>query len=198
MDNTITKIYHYDYFSGPQIKIIFNNVWVDDIVLLEMTLHQNKRPLYGYASTYMNNVAAGTVLVTGTFSMNFRADGYLATILEYNRGFSKEHPENGRFANLAYSTVVQSDPNTINTTAPIDIAQNKTIDPDSVQSIRNRSYSIDTGTDFGYKDVWTSEQIQANIKQLWGQNKTAGEEVRALRPDVMAPFNIEVTYGKVS
>ena len=77
------RTYTNNYLSGPQIRIYFDDIYIDDIAYIEYGSMQNKRALYGYSSQHFDAVAKGTVLVTGSFSINFRFDGYVSAILNH-------------------------------------------------------------------------------------------------------------------
>lgn len=74
------KTYHYDYFTGPQCKVYFGDIWVDDIVTIQYNIVQNKEPIYGYASQNFDAVAMGTVLGQGQLTIAFKEVGYLNVI----------------------------------------------------------------------------------------------------------------------
>ena len=76
-----TDIYDLDYFSGNQVSIYIGDVWVDEITSISYHVQQNKAPIYGYASQLFDDTAAGQVLVRGSFSINFKEQGYLWAVL---------------------------------------------------------------------------------------------------------------------
>jgi len=72
----------FDHYSGSQIGVWFGNIYLDDINSIQWTRQQSKRPLYGYASQNFDAVAKGTVLISGSFVVNFRQSGYLTFIMK--------------------------------------------------------------------------------------------------------------------
>jgi len=72
-----TRIYDLDYYSGSQCFLYIGDIWVDEITSLQYNCEQHKVPLYGYASQLFEGVAAGRVLVSGSFTINFKEAGYL-------------------------------------------------------------------------------------------------------------------------
>lgn len=72
----------FPYYSGSQISIWFGDIWVDDIISMEWTYSQNKKPLYGYASQYFDAVAEGQVMIEGSFVINFREKGYITYVIQ--------------------------------------------------------------------------------------------------------------------
>lgn len=93
----------FDFYSGSQITVWFGNILLDDINSIEWARTQNKRPIYGYASQQMDDVANGTVLIQGNFTINFRQKGYLPAIMEEIKGIyehfvgEKSSEEKARF-----------------------------------------------------------------------------------------------------
>jgi hypothetical protein len=76
-----TSVYDQEYFSGSQVNIYIGDVLIDEVTALSVSVHQKKRPIYGYASQLFDNVSCGTVLVEGQFQINFKESGYLHTVL---------------------------------------------------------------------------------------------------------------------
>lgn len=83
-----TRIYDLDYFSGSQMFLYIGDVWVDEVTSLEYRVRNTKQPIYGYASQLYDDIAAGQILVEGTFTINFKEQGYLWAVLQryYTQG----------------------------------------------------------------------------------------------------------------
>jgi len=77
----VTNIYDLDYFSGSQMFMYIGDVWVDEVTSLQYATQQQKTPLYGYASQLFETVAAGPVIVQGSFTINYKEQGYLWAVL---------------------------------------------------------------------------------------------------------------------
>lgn len=75
------NLFKFDYYSGSQITVWFGNVMLDDINSIQWTRQQSKRPIYGYASQQYDAVAKGTVIIQGSFVVNFRQAGYISTLM---------------------------------------------------------------------------------------------------------------------
>lgn len=75
-------IYEYDYFSGSQCLVYFEHILLDDCVRIGFNVEQQRRPLFGYASQYYNALAAGVVMVTGSFWIGFKEAAYVPVILK--------------------------------------------------------------------------------------------------------------------
>jgi hypothetical protein len=80
----------FDFYSGSQISVWFGNIFMDDINSIQWARNQNKVPIYGYASQNFDAVANGTVIVQGTFTINFRQQGYIPAVVSEIRGLYKE------------------------------------------------------------------------------------------------------------
>ena len=76
------SINKFSYYSASQVTIWFGDIMIDDIVSLQWARSQNKRPIYGYASQQFDAVAKGTVIIQGSFAINFRQTGYLTVIMD--------------------------------------------------------------------------------------------------------------------
>jgi len=61
--------------------LYIGDVWVDEVTSLAYQITQNKTPLYGYASQLFDDTAAGQIIVNGSFSINFKEQGYLWAVL---------------------------------------------------------------------------------------------------------------------
>lgn len=77
----ITQVYDLDYFSSSQCFLYIGDVWVDEITSLNYVTMQRKNPIYGYASQLFDDTRAGHVIVQGSFSINFKEQGYLWAVL---------------------------------------------------------------------------------------------------------------------
>lgn len=68
------------YYSGSQAQIYFNDVLIDEISNIQYTTITNKTPIYGYASELFDTIAAGNLIVQGSFTINYIEAGYLPII----------------------------------------------------------------------------------------------------------------------
>src|SRR6478736_6604519 len=81
MQNTLANIYDTQYFSGTQASLFIGDVYIDDLVSYAFTCTTTKTPIYGYASQLFDAVSKGTVIVNGTFSINYKQAQYLYLVL---------------------------------------------------------------------------------------------------------------------
>ncbi len=92
MSEISTKVYDLEYFSGAQMNMYIGDVLIDEVTSMQVQVGQRKLPMYGYASQLFDKVARATVIVEGTFTINFKESGYLYAVMErYKRrsmGFS--------------------------------------------------------------------------------------------------------------
>jgi hypothetical protein len=80
----LVTVYEFDYFSGSQMGIYIGDILVDDIYMIDFSVTQSRRPIYGYASQYYHTVADGQVFVEGNFAISFKESDYLlATLAHY-------------------------------------------------------------------------------------------------------------------
>lgn len=77
-----SQYYSYDYYSGANIGIWFRDLLVTDIVGIEFSLLQTKKPVWGYASQLYDGVAGGVVQVSGVLYMNFTRSQFLPALIE--------------------------------------------------------------------------------------------------------------------
>ena len=65
------------YFSGSNIHIFFDDIYIDEIVMLQFTLTEKLRPNYGYNSYTYDNIMRGSRIVQGSFRINFKKVNYI-------------------------------------------------------------------------------------------------------------------------
>jgi hypothetical protein len=80
-ESPFTSVYDLEYFSGSQMFLYIGDVLVDDVTSLQYVRQQTKRPIYGYASQLWDDCREGQVLIQGSFTINFKEQGYLWAIL---------------------------------------------------------------------------------------------------------------------
>jgi len=59
------------YYSGNDVSLYFGNTYVEEAVNIQYQLAENVLPLYGYAQHSFKEIARGTRVVQGTFTLNF-------------------------------------------------------------------------------------------------------------------------------
>jgi hypothetical protein len=88
------------YVSGGDGELFINNVLVDECYDIQYSYREMKEPIYGYRSQYFNEVLAGTVLITGQFTINYIHDGYLYSILNADKQFDNYINSDWNISNL--------------------------------------------------------------------------------------------------
>lgn len=72
-----------EYFSGGDIKIYFEDTFLDECTMLQFVLAEQVLPIYGYNSYTFDDVLRGNRIIQGTFRINFKDRGYLFGLLEH-------------------------------------------------------------------------------------------------------------------
>ncbi len=160
------------YFSGANVRIYFDTVFVDEITHLQFTLTEQVMPVYGFASYTYDDVFRGTRLVEGTFRINFRERDYLRTLL-YRQDLREYEPED-RDEDDDWRTVVVED-------------------DEELADVKDKLY--------GYlKQGWTKEfeyNREKLEKTLWRKKITAEEKNHPFFTEKEGGFEIEIDYGNV-
>ena len=71
------------YWSGQDVKIYFNDVLIEDGIQINYQIAEQARPYYGYASYIPQRIYHGARIVAGEFSLNFKRDGYIFSLINY-------------------------------------------------------------------------------------------------------------------
>jgi hypothetical protein len=77
-----SQYFSYDYYSGSNVGIYIADKLLTNIVGVEFSLVQTKRPVFGYASQLFDGVAAGVVQASGVLHTNFIHSQYLPTLID--------------------------------------------------------------------------------------------------------------------
>lgn len=116
------------YFSGTDAEIYFGDVFIDDVVGIQFAVQQNALPLYGYNSYVFDDIAVGTRMVQGSFTINFTKSSFLFEVLETLKATlnsttqSVNAEDEGTVDNLATSSnkgLNSNNPGTISSRAPL-------------------------------------------------------------------------------
>lgn len=67
----------FEYFCGANVYLTIGDMPLLEVAGLSVSISENKRPLYGYASRHFNAVARGNVLVQGQLLINYVHQDYL-------------------------------------------------------------------------------------------------------------------------
>lgn len=184
-DTTSTPTFNkFDYYSGSQIGVWFGNVYIDDIQSIQWSRNQAKKPIYGYASQTFDAVATGSVIITGSFVVNFRQSGYMQMVISeiskiYNRLEDKTIWDSMRGIignHLKYGTFGPA-----TTQAIIDIGNSK----DFIEVAKN------------YEDVIWGGGVPGDDGKNTTPKRNDPPDVKQ-SDDLSDGFNIIITYGNLS
>jgi hypothetical protein len=184
------NINKFSYYSGSQITVWFGDIMIDDVVSIQWSRSQNKKPIYGYASQQFDAVAKGTVIIQGNFVLNFRQSGYLSLVMyeikrlygnmaqpaawPVIRGLVAQHLKNGTFGPQTTQEI-------------LDIGN----DPDFMQLAK------------GYESAIWGGGVPNAMDPVLGTDE-GNQYVNTSPPDVRQHqyipdgFNILITYGNTS
>jgi len=180
-----TELQSFSYHSGAQISVWFDDIWVNDISSISWQYSQEKRPLYGYASSYFDAVARGQVMVQGNFTVNFRQEGYIRFVIDNIR----------RLERAVKTSFSASEANErwkkIRPTIASHL-KNGTFGPQSYEEIKNLGQSLNFWEDVdAYENIiWESLEDQEKL----GPHGSPDMVQHVTQPE---GFNIHVIYGEV-
>jgi hypothetical protein len=150
--NQFSNVYDLEYFSGAQMNMYIGDVLIDEVTSLEVKVHQKKMPVYGYASQLFDKVAAGTILVEGSFTINYKESGYLYTVLERYRSLIKGGHSN---------------------------KQSPFISQDALSQIsKNRTGGAISNNQKGFLRRQNIEQINASVEEIISGKNINGDNIR--------------------
>lgn len=72
---------NYQYFSGANTYIEFNNNKLIECAGISYSLQNSQQPIYGYGSTVFDAVLPGREIIQGTFVINYTEPNYIVTLL---------------------------------------------------------------------------------------------------------------------
>ena len=80
------------YFSGCNVYIYFEDIFIDEIERMQFELQEQIMPLHGYNSFVFDKMLRGTRLIQGMFQINFKDSNYISSavdaILENSEDFN--------------------------------------------------------------------------------------------------------------
>jgi hypothetical protein len=82
-----------EYFSGSNIHIFFEDVYIDEIVSLSFAMQEQTKPIYGFNSYTYDAVLRGARMVSGKFQINFKDVNYISSAINE----IMESPEDFKF-----------------------------------------------------------------------------------------------------
>lgn len=79
------------YFSGIDAEIYFEDVYIDETVQIAFNVQQQALPLYGYNSYVYDDIALGSRIVNGQFTINFTRSNYMYQVLDTLTGIKNNN-----------------------------------------------------------------------------------------------------------
>lgn len=70
------------YYSSIDADILFGGIFIDEVVNISWQVQQNAMPIFGYNSYTFDDIAVGSRLVQGSFTINFTEANYLTRVLQ--------------------------------------------------------------------------------------------------------------------
>lgn len=199
--------YEFDYFSGAQIGVYFGDLLVDDIVSINYSVNQSKMPIYSYGEQYYHSVAAGQVIVQGTFTIPFKETAYIPLALanyQYKLG-RISGKENSQISPIswgkrrAHNVAQQNIERTLRDTTGIDkytMYRDLSALPDDVWEDVAENYE-----DVLWKRRDDSQYDSPNCQQTWSDLPPKPDDEfwqQYRRADQFPPFDIWILYGDIS
>lgn len=75
-------VYNDGYYTSADVKILFGDVVIDDIRLINFNLTEQVEPIYGYASYTFDKMSRGNRIVSGYFDINFKESHYIHAVTD--------------------------------------------------------------------------------------------------------------------
>lgn len=72
-----------DFFSGSDVSLYFDDVYMEDVQALEFGLQEKVLPIYGYNSYTYDATARGQRIVQGSFAIAFKEAGYVYSVMSH-------------------------------------------------------------------------------------------------------------------
>lgn len=69
------------YVSTAQGKLYLDGILIDECYDIQYSYKELKEPIFGYNSKYYDYLLPGNVIIIGSFTINYKHDGYLSAIL---------------------------------------------------------------------------------------------------------------------
>lgn len=70
------------YYSSLDADILFGGIFIDEVVNISWQVQQNAMPIFGYNSYTFDDIAVGSRLVQGSFTINFTEANFLTRVLQ--------------------------------------------------------------------------------------------------------------------
>jgi len=78
----VTGEFDSTYYSGLDVSVYFNNIYIDEAVALQYQELEQVKPVFSYADYTPRRFSHGSRMIQGTFTINFKDSGYITKILQ--------------------------------------------------------------------------------------------------------------------
>lgn len=78
------------YYSSLDADILFGDQFIDEVVSIAWQVQQNTMPIFGYNSYTFDDIAVGSRMISGQFTVNFTEANYLSRILTVMQSISRK------------------------------------------------------------------------------------------------------------
>lgn len=176
-----TERYRTDYYSGSQVAIFMGNIWLSDISMIEFNLMQKKMPFYGYKSQLYDQMAKGTQLIEGVFSVAYTHTNWLNMAMSKYLEFTNPV---GSQKSISQADV-QSFLNNLN-------AGN--VDLKSL-NYKTPVVGLQTPGDGAFVNQTFDQKTEQLINFFWGNTNGTGNTYKVISPDNLPAFDVTITFG---
>lgn len=83
-----------EYFSGSNIHIFFDDIYIDEIINMQFSMREKVQPVYGYNSYTYDDMLRGNRIVQGAFRINFKKVNYIRSAIESIMDSGRDASEN--------------------------------------------------------------------------------------------------------
>ena len=81
--NLIVDEFNSAYWSGLDLNVFFNDVYIDDLVQIQYQISENIMPVFAWGDYTPRYVNHGSRIVQGSFAINFKRSHYMNALLQY-------------------------------------------------------------------------------------------------------------------
>lgn len=78
------------YYSSLDADILFGGQFIDEVLNIAWQVQQNAMPIFGYNSYTFDDIAVGSRMVSGQFTVNFTEANYLSRVLSTLTAISRK------------------------------------------------------------------------------------------------------------
>lgn len=78
------------YYSSLDADIVFGDVFIDEVVSIVWQVQQQAMPIFGYNSYTFDDIAVGSRLISGQFTVNFIEANYLSRVQSVMTAISRK------------------------------------------------------------------------------------------------------------